>query len=70
MRGVGQLVAIHDEPERAVTRGQRTLGDPLDQALGTASVLDQVGDRSDLQPVRPREHDEIREDAPSSRRRS
>ena len=51
MRRVGQLVAIDDEPERAVLRGERALGDALDQPLGAAAVVDQVGDRADLQAV-------------------
>jgi hypothetical protein len=46
VRRVGELVAIDDEPERAVHGRERPLGDALDQALGAASVLDQIGDRS------------------------
>ena len=43
-----ELVAVDDEPERAVRRRERALGDALDQPLGAAAVLDQVGDRADL----------------------
>ena len=59
MRRVGELVAIDDEAERAVRRRERPLGDALDEALGAAPVLDQVGDRADLEAVRLREHEEI-----------
>ena len=53
MRRVGELVAIDDEAERAVRRRERPLGDALDQPLGAAPVLDEVGDRADLEAVAP-----------------
>ena len=52
MRRVGELVAIDDEPERAVRRRERPLGDALDQPLGAAPVRDEIGDRADLEAVR------------------
>ena len=60
MRRIGNLVAIHDEPERAVRRGERALGDALDDALGAAAIVDEVGDRADQQAVLLREHLEVR----------
>ena len=61
MRGIGELVAVDDEPERAVRRRERPLGDALDQPLGAAPVRDEIGDRADLQAVGAREDDEIGE---------
>ncbi len=59
VRRIGKLVAVDDQPERAVRRHQRPFGKPLDQAFGAAAVMDQVGDRADLETVRLREQHEI-----------
>ena len=53
-----ELVAVDDQPERAVQRRERPLGDALDQPLGAAAVVDEVGDRADLEAVLPREVDQ------------
>ena len=59
MRRVGDLVAIDDEPERAVRRVERPLGDALDDALGAAAIVDEVGDRADHEAVVAREDLEV-----------
>ncbi len=59
MRRVRELVAIDDEAKRAVRRRERPLGDALDQPLGAAPMRNEIGNRADLEPVVPREVDEI-----------
>ena len=48
----GQRLAESDGGELAVCGRQADRGDPLDELLVAAPVLDQVGDRDHLQPVR------------------
>jgi hypothetical protein len=41
VRRIRELVAIDDQAERAVRRVERTLGDALDDAFGSAAVMDE-----------------------------
>src|SRR3546814_7996744 len=54
------LVAIGFEaPVAAIVRFERVVGDAFDQPVAAVAIGDQVGDRPDLEPVAPREGDEV-----------
>ena len=59
VHGAIDVVLEADEPERAELRLDLRLADDLDGFLGAQSILDEVGDRADLELVAARELDEI-----------
>src|SRR3546814_14371237 len=48
-----------EAPVAAIIRFERLVGDAFDQPVAAVAIGDQVGDRPDLQPVAPREGDEV-----------
>ena len=66
----GQLLAERDRGEVAVHGRHRDGRDTLDELLVPAPILDQVGDRDELQPVTLGSTGSDRGRAPSSRPRS
>src|SRR3546814_14742540 len=48
-----------EAPVAAIIRFERLVGDAFDQPVAAVAIGDQVGDRPDLQPVAPRQGDDV-----------
>ncbi len=59
MHGAIDVVLEADEPKRAELRFDLGLADDLDRLFGPQAILDEIGDRADLQAVAPRELDQV-----------
>ena len=59
MRRIVHLVAVGDKTEFTLRGLDRALTDTLDQPFGLAAIVNQVGDRTDLEPVQTREFGQV-----------